>query len=370
MQHGYPAALDPKPLNQIQAMTDKLNPSLPQPPCTEANIEDFLSAPTPEVVATVKNLQGPILLLGAGGKMGLHLSLMLHKAAKEAGRDDLRVIAVSRFTSHRATDEFHNAGLETIACDLSDEAAVAALPDAPTVFFLAGVKFGTSSSPALLEQMNVTMPRLVAKRFSKAVIVAFSTGCVYPFVPTDSSGATEQTKPEPVGDYAVSCYKRESAFAEASEKYGTKVVLIRLNYSVEFRYGVLVDIATKVLEGKPVNIEMGHLNAIWQRDATAQIIRAVTVAQSPAVPLNITGEQVYRVRDIAEDFGKLFNKSVSFEGQEAPTAWLNDASHSHSLFGKPATDLKTMEQWIASWLARGGSTWGKPTGFENRDGKF
>lgn len=345
-------------------------PALSAAPCTEANIEAFLSAPTDAVVGVVKHLQGPVLLLGAGGKMGLHLGLMLRRAADEAGRSDLRVIAVSRFSSLRDTDAFKSAGLETIACDLSDQSALDALPDAPVVFFLAGVKFGTSSSPELLEQMNVTVPRLVAERFTDSTIVAFSTGCVYPFVSPQSGGASEQVRPEPVGDYAVSCRKRELAFIEASEKAGTKVVLIRLNYSVEFRYGVLVDIATKVQAGLPVNVEMGYLNAIWQRDATAQIIRAVTLAQSPANALNITGNGIHRVRDIAEDFAKLFGTQAIIEGTEAPTAWLNDASYSHSIFGKPETTLQTMEQWIASWLCAGGNTWGKPTGFEKRDGKF
>lgn len=345
-------------------------PALPPAPCTAANIEAFLSEPSAAVLNVVKDLNGPVLLLGAGGKMGLHLSLMLRKAADAIGRNDLRIIAVSRFRSHRDTDAFTSAGLETIPCDLSDEAALRALPEAATVFFLAGVKFGTASSPQLLEQMNVTVPRLVAERFSGATIVAFSTGCVYPFVSPQSGGASEATAPAPVGEYATSCRKRELAFSEASQKFGTKVVLIRLNYSVEFRYGVLVDIATKVLAGQPVNVEMGYLNAIWQRDATEQIISAVTLAQSPATALNITGSGIHRVRDIAADFAKLFGTTAIIEGTEAPTAWLNNASYSHALFGQPETALETMEQWIASWLCAGGNTWGKPTGFEKRDGNF
>lgn len=346
------------------------SPALSSVPCTAATIEDFLSEPSDAVLDVVKNLQGPVLLLGAGGKMGLHLSLMLRKAADAAERADLQIIAVSRFRSHRDTDAFLDAGLETIACDLSDQKALDALPDASTVFFLAGVKFGTASSPELLEQMNVTVPRLVAQRFCNATIVAFSTGCVYPFVSPQSGGASEATQPAPVGEYAISCRKRELAFSEASQTFGTQVVLIRLNYSVEFRYGVLVDIASKVQAGQPVNVEMGYLNAIWQRDASEQIIRAIALAQSPAAALNITGAGIHRVRDIAEDFAKLFGTQAIIEGTEAPTAWLNDARYSHSLFGKPETSLKTMEQWIAAWLCAGGNTWGKPTGFEKRDGNF
>ena len=343
--------------------------ALPPPPCDQSTVEDFLSEPDAGVVEAARGFNGPVMVLGAGGKMGAHMGLMLRKAALAAGREDLRIIAVSRFRGLRDTDLFAQAGIETIACDLSDPAAVAALPDAGTVFFLAGVKFGTANSPELLEKMNVQMPRLVAERFRRAVIVAFSTGCIYPFVPVDSKGATEATPPSPVGAYVESCMRREEAFANVS-KEGAKVVLIRLNYSVEFRYGVLVDIATKVLEGKPVPLEMGHLNAIWQRDAVAHILRSATLAASPAVPLNITGEGVYRVRDIAEDFARLFGVNASFEGREAATAWLNDASKAHSIFGKPQTSLETMERWIASWLVHGGNTWGKPTGFEKRDGKF
>jgi nucleoside-diphosphate-sugar epimerase len=338
-------------------------------PCRPEQVDDFLSDPQPGVVATVARLTGTVLVLGAGGKMGLHLSLMLQKAARAAGRD-LQVIAVSRFTTLRERDAFSDAGVATIACDLSDAKQVAALPDAATVFFLAGVKFGTGSSPELLEQMNVVMPRLVAERFRGSRIVAFSTGCVYPFVSVESGGASESTPPLPVGAYAESCRRREEAFDAVSREAQTPVVLIRLNYSIEFRYGVLVDIAAKVQSGQPIDVTMGHVNVIWQPDALAQIIQALEVAASPAVPLNVTGPEVLRVRDLARSFGRLFGVEPIFTGTEAPTAWLNDASLSHRLFGPPPTPLATMMTWVAAWLQMGGPTWGKPTGFEKRDGKF
>jgi nucleoside-diphosphate-sugar epimerase len=313
---------------------------------------------------------GPVVVLGAGGKMGLHLSLMLRKAAIAAGQAGRRVIAVSRFSTLRDRDSFARAGIDTIACDLSVPANVDALPDAPTVFFLAGVKFGTAASPLLLERMNVTVPRLAATRYRHSRIVAFSTGCVYPFAPVGTRGCDESVTPAPVGDYARSCLLREQAFAAMSRDAGTPVVLIRLNYAVEFRYGVLVDIATKVRDGLPVDVTTGHVNVIWQTDALAHIIRAASLATSPAVPLNITGAGVHRVRDIAAAFGELFKIPPLITGNEAPTAWLNDASHSHRLFGAPPTSPATMRQWIASWLASNGHTWDKPTGFEKRDGKF
>jgi Nucleoside-diphosphate-sugar epimerases len=358
------------PTSSVSSPTGSVRPSAPALPCTVEDADDFLSRPTPAVLKLAETLPTPVLVLGAGGKMGLHLSLMLKHALVAVGRGTERVIAVSRFTTLRDRDAFSRADIETIACDLSDEKQVAALPDAPTVYFLAGVKFGTSNSPQLLEQMNVIMPRLVAKRYQSSSIVAFSTGCVYPFVPTDTKGASEDTPIAPVGEYAESCARREEAFAESAKSAGTKVALIRLNYSVEFRYGVLVDIATKVLNRQPVDVTMGHVNIIWQRDAVAHAILAIEQAASPAVPVNVTGERVLRVRDLAADFGRLFGVEPIIVGNEAPTAWLNDASRSHALFGAPPTSLESMEQWVAAWLAAGCDTWGKPTGFEKRDGKF
>ena len=338
-------------------------------PCRPDRLEEFLSHPTPAVVAAVGRLTGTALVLGAGGKMGLHLSLMLHRAAQLAG-SSLRVIAVSRFQALRDREAFAAAGVETIACDLSEPAQVRSLPEAGTVFFLAGVKFGTESSPALLEQMNVVMPRLVAERFSAARIVAFSTGCVYPFVDVASAGASEATPVAPVGAYARSCLRREEAFAAVARAAHTPVALIRLNYAVEFRYGVLVDIASRVHARQPIDVTMGHVNVIWQPDALAHIIQSLEIAASPAVPLNVTGPAVLSVRELARGFGELFGVEPLIEGEEAPTAWLNDASHSHRLFGAPPTRVETMMSWIAAWLQTGGSTWGKPTGFEKRDGKF
>lgn len=347
--------------------------SSPRPPvalpCPAGALDDFLSEPSADVVRAVATLRGTALVLGAGGKMGLHLSLKLQKAAR-AARTELRVVAVSRFKALRERDSFSHAGIATIPCDLSDPRQVEALPDAETVFFLAGVKFGTGSSPGLLEQMNVVMPRIVAERFRRARIVAFSTGCVYPFVPTTSAGASEVTPVAPVGDYAKSCLRREEAFAAVSRASGTPVVLIRLNYSVEFRYGVLVDIATKVQAGQPVDVSMGHVNVIWQRDALAHIIQSLTVAATPPAPLNITGEGVLSVRQLAHRFADLFGVRAVITGEEAPTAWLNDASRAHQLFGPAPTSLETMMSWITAWLQHGGNTWGKPTGFEKRDGNF
>jgi nucleoside-diphosphate-sugar epimerase len=338
-------------------------------PCAPADVDLFLSEPTPGVLEAVKSMAGPIHVLGAGGKMGLHLCLMLQRALTAAGRPG-EVTAISRFTTLRDRDDFESRGIRTFACDLTDELALARLPDAPTIFFLAGVKFGTASNPELLQLLNRDMPTRVADRFRSSRFVAFSTGCVYPFVPPESGGALESTPVGPVGNYALSCVQREEAFAEASRNHGTPVVLIRLNYSVEFRYGVLVDIAQKVRARQPIDVTMGHVNVIWQRDAVAHIIQSAALAACPAIPLNITGPNVLAVRDLAERFGAIFGVPVRSQGREAETALLNDASQSHRRFGEPPTSLEQMLQWIAAWLDAGEPLWGKPTGFENRAGNF
>ncbi len=338
-------------------------------PCGPDEIDEFLSRPTDGVIDVLARTRGRILVLGAGGKIGLHLCAMLQRGLAQLGRTD-RVIGVSRFTTLRDREDFHAFGVETIACDLSDARAVAALPDAENVFFLAGVKFGTAADLNLLRQMNVEMPRVVAARFARSRIVAFSTGCVYPFVRPESGGATEDTLLAPVGDYAVSCAQREEVFAEQSRQTGTAVVLLRLNYSVEFRYGVLMDIATKVWSGVPVDVSTGFVNVIWQRDAIAHSIAALELAVDPAVAVNVTGPVILSVRELAAKFGARLGREVEITGRESATAWLNDAGRSHRQFGAPETSIETMVDWVAAWIARGGGTWGKPTGFEKRDGRF
>lgn len=338
-------------------------------PCPPDAVDDFLATPTPPVVDCVARAPGPFLVLGAGGKIGLHLSVMLRRALDQLGRKD-RVIAVSRYSTLRDRAAFEQRGVETLVCDLRDEAAVNSLPDAPTIFFLAGVKFGTASAPELLHAINVEVPQRVANRFRRARLVAYSSGCVYPFVSASSRGATEATPVEAVGEYAATCIAREKAFAAAALLHGNPVALVRLNYSVEFRYGLLVDIAQTVLARRPVDVTTGYFNVIWQNDAVAHSIQALEVATSPAAPINVTGPDLLSVRTVAQDFGQLFGVPVEIVGQESPTAWLNNASRSHRLFGPPLTPVHRMMEWIAAWLLRDGETWGKPTGFDKRDGKF
>jgi nucleoside-diphosphate-sugar epimerase len=346
-------------------------PSTARPglPCPPGGVDDFISEPTPRVVEVLARTTGPFLILGAGGKIGLHLSVMLRRALDRLGRKD-RVIAISRYSTLRDRAAFESRGVETLACDLGHPEGLNALPDAPTVFFLAGVKFGTAAAPGLLHATNVEIPQRVAEKYSRSRIIAYSSGCVYPFVTPASGGAREDTPPSPVGEYAASCIAREQAFTEVAAARGTPVALIRLNYSIEFRYGLLVDIAQTVLAGRPVDVTTGYINVIWQTDAVAHSIQALEIAGAPAVPINVTGAETLSVRDVAHRFGAALGRTVQITGTEADTAWLNNASHSHRLFGAPLTSVDQMITWISAWLLQNGETWGKPTGFERRDGRF
>jgi len=331
--------------------------------------DTFLSEPDPAVVEALGRIDGPILVLGAGGKMGLHVTSMIHRADQAAGREP-RVTAVSRFGSVHGKAAFSDQGIPTISCDLEDDSAVADLPDAPNLVFMAGAKFGTGDRPDLLERMNVQLPQRIGNRFPGARILAFSTGCVYSMVSAESEGCSEKDPTNPPGAYAQSCLGREKAFLGAARAHGSQVVLIRLNYAIEFRYGVLVDIASKVLAGEPLDLSMPRLNLIWQRDAVSQILQTFPHAGRKPMPLNITGPGSHAVRDLAARFGRIFGKEPLFSGDEGSTMWLSDASRSHRMFGEPSTSLATMIEWTAAWLSAGHPTLNKPTGFQVRDGKF
>lgn len=321
------------------------------------------------MIESLRHLPGDFAVLGAGGKMGFHVAAMLSRSLKALG-SNANVFAVSRFRSPKQRALCESAGLNVIAADLSDWAALQSLPTCENIFFLAGVKFGTAADSTLLHKMNVEMPRLVAERFCDSRIVAFSTGCVYSFVPPASGGSTESCATNPIGDYAISCKGREQAFYNAAEKSGTRSSLIRLNYANEPRYGVLVDIAQKVLAGEPVDVSMGYVNVIWQGDAIQHSIRSLEYASAPPFVLNVTGAEILSVREIAAAFADKFHRKVEFTGVEAPTAWLNNAAKSHNMFGSPQVSVAQMIDYVAAWLGAGNEVLGKPTHFETRDGKY
>ena len=332
-------------------------------------MEDFLSQPQAGALSALRRVSGDILVLGAGGKMGLHLCLMLRKALDSLCRSD-RVFAASRFSAPGSRSLFESNSIPTFAGDFRDDAFVETLPDCPIVFYLVGVKFGTSDNLDLLSDINVKLAEKLALRFRRSLIVAFSTGCVYSYATPESGGSTEDSETSPVGEYAISCLEREKRFEEISRAHGTAVALIRLNYSVEFRYGVLVDIAKKLLQGDGIDLSVGQVNVIWQNDALNHIIQCLEIADSPACPINITGAAILNVRDISIRLGELLGCEPRFSGKPNPTAWLSNAGKSHQRFGFPSVSEELMMEWIATWLVQGGHTLEKPTGFERRDGRF
>ena len=325
-----------------------------------------MTEPTPALVDDLARVPGDILVLGAAGKMGPTLARMAKRAAP--GK---RVVGVARFTDPAARAALDAAGVETIACDLLDRSAVAALPKLDNVVFMAAMKFGATGNPALTWAMNVHVPAIVAETFASARIVAFSTGCVYPFVPVAGGGATEETPAvPPSGDYANSCLGRERMFEHFSARLGTPGRLVRLNYAIDMRYGVLHDVAARVRDGAPIDLSMGHVNVIWQGDANAAALRCLAHTTTPTSPINVTGPETISVRWLAEEFGRRLGRAPVLTGREADAGWVSNAARMVAELGPPRVPLERMIGWTVDWLARGGASLGKPTHYEVRDGRF
>ncbi len=339
--------------------------SLPPQIADEDSLEELLSRPSRALIDDLQRLHGDILILGVGGKVGPTLARLAKRAAPTK-----RIVGVARFSDPTVRSRLEAWGVETIACDLLDRAAVAALPQFSNVIFMAGKKFGTAADPAFTWAMNTHVPAIVAETFIQSRIVAFSTLCVYPYAPVDGEGWDESVAPEPVGEYANSCVGRERIFQYFSQQHGTPGRLLRLNYAIDMRYGVLYDVAHRVLAGEPVPLTMGHVNIIWQGDASAQALRALLHCTSPTSPLNVGGPEATGIRALAYAFAKRFNRNPRFDGTEAETAWINSTAQAQQLFGPTIVPLETMIDWTADWIERAMPAYAKPTHYEVRNGKF
>ena len=345
------------------------NIEYPEKIASEEILEDLLSTPSAETVEMFAGIEGDLMFLGIGGKIGPSLARMALRACEQAGVKK-RILGVSLFESEQQRQKIEDMGIETIHGDLLDTAFIKSLPAIENIFFLAGMKFGSEENISLTWAINSHMPGLVADHFKKSRIVAFSTGCVYPLVPVESGGSVESDLPGPVGEYAQSCLGRERMFEYGSKHRQTKVCLIRLNYAVELRYGVLLDIAMKVKNREAIDLSMGYFNVIWQGDMNNMVLRSLEICESPARILNITGAEILSVREVALEFGELFRIQPEFFNEEAPTALLNNPQQALSLFGPPGVKFTRVIKWIAYWIGEGQDTLGKPTHYDVRDGKY
>ena len=336
---------------------------------TERELEEFLSRPNSADIEAMRGLGGDLLIIGVGGKMGPSLALRARRAA-EAGDVKMRVIGVSRFSSGPTRQLLDEGGIETISADVLDQKQLDALPDAPNVIHMAARKFGSTGDEAYTWAMNAYLPARVAERYLGSRIVAFSSGNVYPLVPVTGGGATEETPLEPVGEYAMSAAARERLLTYCSGKNATPMAILRLNYAVEMRYGVLLDIGTKVFERRPVDLAMGNANVIWQGDANSICLRSFAHCATPPFVVNLTGPETLSVRHVAMRFGEIFGVDPVLLGAESDVALLNNAARSFRLFGYPAVCVDEIIDWTAQWIGAGGRTLNKPTHFEARDGKF
>jgi nucleoside-diphosphate-sugar epimerase len=333
-----------------------------------AHLEDLLSEPSAAAIDAIRRIDGDVMILGVAGKMGPTLARMARRALDAAGVAG-RIIGVSRFSTPEQQRALEGHGIETVRCDLLDPDSLARLPDAPNVIFMAGRKFGSTGDESYTWAMNTYVPALVCQRYRTSRIVAFSTGNVYGLTPAGRGGSREEDSPRPVGEYAMSCLGRERLFEYFSRAHGTPVTILRLNYATEMRYGLLTDLAGRVLRREPIDVTMGYFNVIWQADANAMALAALPHTSSPPLVLNVAGPEELSVRATCSELGRLMGVDVSFTGDEAADALLSNGARARALFGEPRVDAGQLLAWTADWTLRGGASLGKPTHFESRTGR-
>jgi nucleoside-diphosphate-sugar epimerase len=341
----------------------------PRTIANEAELEALLTAPSDALMKFVPRIRSPLLILGAGGKMGPTLAILAKRAAEEAGHR-LEVIAVSRFGDAAARRSLENHGVKTISVDLLERSAVENLPGSENIVYLVGMKFGTSDNPSTTWAMNTVVPARVAERYPRARIVALSSGNVYPLSPVSAGGSLETDALTPLGEYANSVIGRERVFEYFSRRNGTPLAMLRLFYAVELRYGVLVDIAQKVWAGEPIDLVSGNFNCIWQGDANDMILRSLDLVSSPMAVRNLCRREIFSTRETALRFGELLNRRPEFVGSESTNALLGNSSALCDELGEPSMRLESLMPMIADWVKRGGRNLGRPTHFETRDGKY
>ncbi len=335
-------------------------------PQDEEALEECISRPSDSLRVALDGVPGDLIVLGAGGKMGPSLARMARRTDPSR-----RVIAVSRWSDRAAAERLHRDGVDAIEADLLDPRAIASLPAAPNVVFMAGQKFGTAGHPSATWAMNAAVPAFVAERFAGSRTVVFSTGNVYPLTDPASGGSRESDVPAPIGEYAYSCLARERIFGAAAGRHGTPVAVVRLNYAHDLRYGVLTDIAAAIVAERPVSLRMGWVNVIWQGDANRLALAALAHAEAPEpFVVNVAGREVLRVADVARALGQRLGRAPAFEGEEGADALLSSGTRMHALLPDPLLPVDTLLDWVADWVRRGGRLLGKPTGFERRDGRF
>lgn len=336
---------------------------------TETALDEVLARPSPALVAFARSLRGPLLILGAGGKMGPSLAVLAARAIADAGRST-EVLAVSRYSDASTRHWLEARNIRTITCDLLAPGALSTLPDAPDVIYMVGRKFGTREDPEATWVTNTVLPAMVADRYRLARTVALSTGNVYPLAPASGPGSCEADGLAPLGEYAASCVARERVFGYFARRDQSPIALVRLSYALDLRYGVLLDIANQVYQGRPIDVRMGYVNCIWQGDANDMILRSLTLAAAPARAINLTGDTRLSVRDLAHRFGEAFGRPARIAGTETETAYLSDMSATAAVLGAPQTPIDTIVRWTAHWVKDGGRQLGIPTHFDVRNGDF